>query len=124
MVEKLLYRELSYEIVAASIQVWKILGFGFLEKVYENALASELSNRKICFEQQKSLQVFYNGQLVGNYIADLVVENKIILELKSAKNIDSSHMAQVLNYLKATRMRLGIILNFSPERMEYKRMIL
>jgi GxxExxY protein len=124
MEEKLLYKDLSYSIVAAAIQVWKTLGFGFLEKVYENSLVIELRKRGIPCEQQKRLQVFYDGQNVGDYATDIVVEDKIILELKSAKAIDDSHIAQTLHYLKATGLRLGIILNFGPEKMDYKRVIL
>ncbi|MEA3334254.1 MAG: GxxExxY protein [Pseudomonadota bacterium] len=122
--DTILHRELSYEIVAAAIQVWKTLGYGFLEKVYENAMVIELNNRDILCEQQISLQVQYSRHVVGNYIADIIVDHKITLELKSAKVIDGSHIAQTLNYLKATNTRLGIILNFGPNKMEYKRIIL
>jgi len=121
---ELLYKEESYQIVGAAIQVWKTLGYGFLEKVYENALAIELRKRAIPFEQQKPITVHYEGQVVGDYAADFVVDGKIILELKSAKAIDETHVAQALNYLKATGLRLAVILNFGPERMESKRLIL
>jgi len=121
---KILYKEVSYEIVAAAIQVWKTLGYGFLEKVYENALGVELGKRGIPFEQQKPIKVMYDGQVVGDYVADLIVDGNIILELKSAKAIDDTHIAQTLNYLKATGIRLGIILNFGPEKMNFKRIIL
>jgi GxxExxY protein len=124
MEERILYKDLSYSIVAAAIQVWKTLGFGFLEKVYENSLVIELRKRGVPCEQQKHLQVFYDGQNVGDYATDIVVEDKIILELKSAKAIDDSHIAQTLHYLKATGLRLGIILSFGPEKMDYKRVIL
>jgi GxxExxY protein len=123
MGEELLYKELSYEIVNAAICVWKELGFGFLEKVYENALMVELQKRHIPCAQQKPIKVHYDNQIVGDYIADILIEEKILLELKSAKGIDDSHIAQVLNYLKATGIRLGIILNFGPEKMEFKRLI-
>lgn len=124
MEEKILYKEESYKIFAAAIQVWKTLGYGFLEKVYENALAIELRGRGMVCEQQKPLKVHYSGYIVGDYMADIVVDGKIILELKSARAIDDAHIAQTLNYLKATGLRLGLILNFGPERMESKRMIL
>ncbi len=123
MGEELLYKELSYEIVNAAIYVWKELGFGFLEKVYENALMIELQKHHIPCAQQKPIKVHYDNQIVGDYIADILIEEKILLELKSAKGIDDSHIAQVINYLKATGIRLGIILNFGPEKMEFKRII-
>jgi GxxExxY protein len=121
---KVLYRDLSFEIVAAAIQVWEILGYGFLEKVYENALTIELDKRGLPCEQQKPVKVFYDGQVAGDYVADVIVDGKIILELKSANGIDSAHMAQTLNYLKATGIRLGIILNFGPDKMEFRRVVL
>ena len=124
MEEKILYKEESYKIFAAAIQVWKTLGYGFLEKVYENALAIELTGRGMVCEQQKPFNVHYSGYIVGDYMADIVVDGKIILELKSARAIDDAHIAQTLNYLKATGLRLGLILNFGPEKMESKRMIL
>lgn len=121
--DKVLFRELSYEIVAAAIQVWKTLGYGFLEKVYENALAIELQQRGILAEQQRPIKVYYNGRIVGDYVADIVVDDQIILELKSAKAIDTVHLAQTLNYLKATGMRLGIVLNFGPDKLDFKRVV-
>lgn len=124
MKDKILYREESYAIVAAAIQVWKTLGYGFLEKVYENALAIEMKRNCIAFEQQKPIEVCYDGQIVGSYVADMVADGKIILELKSAKTIDNAHTAQTLNYLKATGLRLGLILNFGPDKLDFKRVIL
>ena len=124
MEEKILYKEESYKIFAAAIQVWKTLGYGFLEKVYENALAIELREHEMVCEQQKPIKVHYSGYIVGDYMADIVVDGKIILELKSARAIDDAHIAQTLNYLKAAGLRLGLILNFGPEKMESKRMIL
>ncbi len=124
MEEKILYKEESYKIFAAAIQVWKTLGYGFLEKVYENALAIELRGGGMVCEQQKPVKVHYSGYIVGDYMADIVVDDKIILELKSARAIDDAHIAQTLNYLKATGLRLALILNFGPEKMESKRMIL
>jgi len=121
---EILFRELSYEIVGAAIQVWKALGYGFLEKVYENALAIELRKRDVSFEQQCPTKVYYDGTIVGDYVADILIDGKIILELKSAKTIDDAHVAQTLNYLKATRMRLGLILNFGPDKVESKRVVL
>jgi GxxExxY protein len=120
----ILYKEESYEIVGAAIQAWKTLGYGFLEKVYENALAIELRKRNCRVEQQKPVEVYYDGHVVGDYVADIVVNDTILLELKSAETIADEHIAQTLNYLKATGIRLAIILNFGPHRLEHKRLVM
>ena len=124
MEREILFKKLSYEIVGAAIRVWKTLGYGFLEKVYENALAIELEKHGMAFEQQRPIKVYYGGKLVGEYVADFIVDGKIILELKSSKGIEDAHIAQTLNYLKATDLRLAVILNFGPERLAHKRVIL
>lgn len=98
-------------------------GMDFWKKCIENALAIELKRRGIAYEQQKLITVFYDGHNVGDYVADIIVEGKIVLELKSAKNIDGGHLVQTLNYLKATGLHLGLILNFGPQKMEYKRVV-
>ena len=118
---ELLFKKESFEIVGAAMEVWNTLGYGFLEKVYENALAVELRKRGLEACQQHPLNVHYKGENVGNYYADIVVNNEIILEIKSVKSIRDEHVAQILNYLKATEMRLGIILNFGPTGLEHKR---
>ena len=124
MDDNILYKEISYEIVAAAIDVWKNLGYGFLEKVYENALMIELRKRKIRCEQQKPIRVHYDGEIIGDFFGDIVVNEEIILELKSGKGIDDAHIAQVLHYLKATGLRLGLILNFGPGGLVFKRVVL
>lgn len=123
MEEKLIFKDECYTIVAAAITVWKTLGFGFLEKVYENALMVEFGKQGIIAEQQKLVTVLYAGYVVGEYCADILVNNEIILELKTSRAIDDTHVAQTLNYLKATGFRLGIILNFGPAKMEFKRVV-
>ena len=122
--EKIIFKEESYEIVGAAIRVWKTLGYGFLEKVYENALVIELRKRDFRVEQQEPVKVLYEDQLVGDYVADIVVNDAILLEIKSAQFIADEHVAQTLNYLKATGIRLGIILNFGPEQLEHKRLVM
>jgi GxxExxY protein len=112
---ELIYKQESYELVNAAIAVWQTLGYGFLEKVYENALAVEFRKRSIPFEQQKPITVLYEGECVGDYFADFVVYDKIILELKTAREIANEHLAQTLNYLKATELKLALILNFGPK---------
>ena len=103
---------------------YNTLGPGFLEKVYEKALLRELTLRGMRAEAQKEIKVFYKGEDVGIYFADLIVNGKILMELKSVENISNIHQAQVLNYLKATGFNLGLLINFGKERVEYKRLVL
>jgi GxxExxY protein len=103
--------------------VHKKLGHGFLEKVYENAMMVLFHRKQIKAEQQKAIKVYFNGIVVGEYFADILVEEKIILELKSVDEITDVHRAQALNYLKATGLRLAIIINFGKQKLEYERII-
>ena len=111
---------LTKEIIGAFYTVYNDLGYGFLEKVYENALALELTGRGLAIEQHKRIQVHYGGQIVGDYYADMLVEAKVILELKTAETISNAHVAQLTNYLRATRCEVGLVLNFGA-KAEYKR---
>lgn len=106
------YEELSKEIIGAFYRVQTTLGFGFLEKVYENALVIEL--KKLCLgaEQQVPIKVYYDNTVVGSYVADIIVNDLILLELKAGEAITPEHEAQLLNYLKATEFEVGYILNF------------
>lgn len=115
---------LTEKIIGCAYTVSNTLGTGFLEKVYENALAIELKNNQIAYLQQHPMKVTYNGITVGEYVSDLIIESKIIVELKASKAIDESHIAQCLNYLKATNIRLGLIINFGKPKVEIKRVIL
>ena len=99
------------------------LGSGFLEKVYENAMAIELNNAKLDVAQQKSINVLYDGKIVGEYIADLLVENSVLVELKATRALDDIHMAQCLNYLKATGLKVCLLINFGKPRIEVKRIV-
>ena len=119
--EKILYKDLSYKIVGMAMEVHSKLGYGLLEKVYENAMMVLLRGEEFLARQQAPITVHFNRQVVGEYYADILVENKIILELKSVELIVNAHRAQVLNYLKATGLRLAILLNFGKERLEYER---
>ena len=118
------YKDLSYEIMAAVYEVHNTLGFGFLEKVYERALFKELCERKMQVETQKIITVFYKGDEVGTYLADMVVNDEILLELKVVESLNNFHKAQVLHYHKATGYKLGLLINFGKERVEYKRLVL
>ena len=106
-------KELSYKIIGIAYQVRDELGFGFLERVYENALAISLMENGLKAVQQVPLNVLYHGHVVGVYCPDILVEDRVILEIKSCEKIISAHKAQILNYLKATGLKLGIILNFT-----------
>ena len=119
----ILYPELSYAIVGAAMEVHGQLGSGFLEQVYENALAHELTLRNISFLRQVQLPVHYKGALMGNYVADMIVENTIVLELKAVAKITSSHQLQARNYLAATRLKLAIVINFGEDSLTYKRVV-
>ncbi len=117
------YEDLSGRIIAAAIQVHKILGPGFLESIYENALAIELRKRSINFTQQTPVEVYYAGQRVGQHRLDLFIEDLIVLELKSIKEIRNEHFAVVRSYLKALDKKHGMIINFAKPRLEVKRVI-
>jgi len=108
------HRDLTDKIINAFYEVYNTLGYGFLEKVYENALAHELRKRGFKVVQQAPIHVHYDGVIVGEYYADLVVNDAVILELKSVEAILDDHKAQLLNYLKATDIDVGLALNFGP----------
>lgn len=120
---EILYRELSYEIVGAAMEVHRILGPGYLEAVYQAALAHELLLRGIPFEQHRKLKVDYKGVVVGNYEADFVVADKIVLELKATSSLVKRDDAQALNYLATTGLRLAILLNFGTESLQHQRIV-
>jgi len=109
-------------IIGAAMKVHTTLGPGFLEKVYENSLSIELQKSGLLAEQQRALAVYYQGILVGQYVADIVVENQILIELKATRAIEDVHKAQLLSYLKTTGLKLGLILNFGAASLQIKRM--
>ena len=120
----LIYEELSKKVINAYYNVQKILGKGLAEKVYENALCIELEEMGIPYVRQKELPVVYKGHNIGNYIADIVVDEKIILELKAVNAITQEHVAQTLNYINLTHSKVGYILNFSQqEGFGFKRLL-
>lgn len=116
--------QITEKIIGSAYKVANELGCGFLEKVYENALAYELSKVELKVEQQKEIDVFYDRVNVGHYDADLLVEDSIIVELKTVKNLDNAHKAQCLNYLKATGLKVCLLINFGNTRVEVKRLVL
>jgi GxxExxY protein len=115
--------EITEKIIGSAYRVANGLGSGFLEKVYENALAHELKKSKVPFEQQKDITVFYDGVVVGDYIGDLLVEKAVLVELKAVRALDDVHLAQCLNYLKATGLQVCLLINFGGSRMELRRIV-
>ncbi len=114
----------TYQLIGAAMTVHGKLGHGFLEAVYQEALSIELTKRGISFQQEQRLPIQYDGvALATSYIADFVCFNSVIVELKAIKNLEDAHMAQVINYLKATGMHRGILLNFGAPRLQYKRIV-
>ena len=124
MDEKIIYKDLSYKIVGLAMQVHTELGYGFLEKVYENSLLILLRENRIEASAQVPIKVTFHGQMVGDYIADILVANSIILELKAQDKLSEIHKAQTLNYLKARGLKLAILLNFGRKRLESERLVL
>jgi len=115
MTEEYLHKDLTSKIINCFYTVYNTLGYGFLEKVYENALKIELEKNRLNVEKQKQIKVYYDDLLVGEYFADLFVEDKIILELKAAESLCEEHEYQLINYLKATEIEVGLLLNFGKK---------
>ena len=118
------YNPITEKIIGCAYTVSNILGSGFLEKVYENALAHELIKAGLKVQQQVPIQVLYDGLVVGYYLADLLVEDCVLVELKAIQGLEDVHKAQCINYLKATGLRLCLLLNFGTTRVEIKRIAL
>ena len=120
----LLYQELTNRILKACYTVHNELGCGFLEKVYQEALAIQMTEMNIPFEREKHLNVFYHGKcLQCDYIADFVVDDKVILELKAVTEMDNVFKAQTINYLKITGCKIGFLMNFGQEEFQFKRFV-
>lgn len=116
------HTDLTEKIIKAFYKVYNTLGFGFLEKVYENALFIELRSMGLFVEKQRRIKVFYESQEVGDYFADLIVDEKVIIELKASEALCEEHEFQLINYLKATEIEVGLLLNFG-KKPEFKRKI-
>jgi GxxExxY protein len=114
-------KALSGLVIGRAFTVLNTLGAGFHEKVYENALALELREHGISFARQRGITVLYNGAVVGEFVADFLIEDVLLVELKAVKTLDDSYVAQCTNYLKATGLRLCLLLNFGKPRLEVKR---
>ena len=120
----LVYKEEVYEIIGAAMEVHKELGCGFLEAVYQEAFEIELKEKKMPFESQKQLEIFYKGKrLEKEYYADVVCYDKIIVELKALNRLTSKEESQLLNYLKASGLKVGVLINFGAASLEWKRFV-
>ncbi|MCH7771666.1 MAG: GxxExxY protein [Bacteroidetes bacterium] len=112
---ELLHKNITDKIIKCFYEVYNILGYGFLEKVYESSLYNELISCGISCERQKKIDVFYKGKLAGEYCADIIAEEKVIIELKAAETICEEHEFQLINYLKATKIEVELLLNFGKK---------
>jgi GxxExxY protein len=120
---ELKYKEITENIIGSAFEVYKILGYGFLEKVYQRAMQVELINRGYSAEMEYPLKVKYKNKLVGEYQADLFVNEKVLVELKVAKEYKKSDEPQLLNELKATEVKVGMLINFGKEKVQFKRFV-
>jgi len=118
----MLHEDITEKIIAAFYKVYNTLGYGFLEKVYENAMAVELRKQGFNVEQQKNIRVYYEGEEVGYYESDLTVNDLVIAETKAKESLREEHEAQLVNYLKATKIEVGLLLNFG-KTPEFRRKI-
>lgn len=121
--EGVIYPGLSYKIIACSFAIYNELGSGYVEKYYERALKLEFDKQKISYQEQIPIKLTYNGQPIGKYIVDFVVEGKILVELKRTNQIFPSHQKQVLNYLQALNLKLGLLIYFTNSNVKYSRII-
>ncbi len=123
MSTELLHQELTYSIIGAAMEVHREMGPGFLESVYQRALAHELAVRHIGFDVERRVSVRYKGIVVGEFDIDLLVEGKVIVELKAMAQLNQAHQAQVINYLAATELELALLINFGESSLRHKRII-
>lgn len=114
---------ISEKVIGCAFKISNALGIGFLEKVYQNALAIELANQGLAAEKEKAITIYYDGAIVGEYFADILVEQQIIIETKAVHSLNEIHQAQLLNYLKATQLPLGLLINFATPKVQIKRML-
>ena len=121
--DKKAWESITEQIIGAAMEVQRILGIGFLEKVYEKALFTELRKQGVKVKAQVKMPVSYKGENVGVYMADLLVEDAVLIELKCAKGLGPEHLAQCLNYLKASNLKVCLLMNFGTTRLQWKRVL-
>ena len=114
---------ISQQVIRCAFEVSNTLGAGFLEKIYENALCIELTQADIQFQRQQQFDVYYKGEIVGHYIADVVVDKRLLIELKALADFNNEHDAQVMNYLRASGLTVGLLLNFGVKRLGIRRIV-
>ena len=123
MMEKMIYPELSHKVIGCVFEVHKTLGPGFVESIYEEALAYELSLQNIPFRKQETINLIYKNQFIGSFRFDVIVDDKIILELKSVSELNDLFKQQLLSYLKVSGLKLGILINFGAPSVQYVRIV-
>ena len=118
------YKDLTEKIIKIYYKVYNTLGYGFLEKVYENAMMLELEKEGVPVASQFAIKVYYEDKIIGAYYADILVDNKVIVEIKASRNLAIDHEAQILNYLKAYKIEVGLLINFGSKSLTFKRLVL
>ena len=117
------HKEITEKIIGCAYRVYNQMGYGFLESVYEKCLAIEFRKAEWAFDSQQAITVFYDDEIVGEFVADVIVEKRVIVELKSVRRVIRAHEVQLVNYLVATKIPVGLILNFGEEKVEIKRKV-
>lgn len=120
---ELKYKELTYKIIGCAMEVHRVLGTGYQEYIYQNALAIELNNSNLCFVKEFEMKVMYKGDYIGLRRVDFLIEKVISVELKAKVELDEIHLAQALNYLEASNLEIGLLINFGAKSLQYKRLI-
>ena len=120
----ILHSDLTFEIIGTAMEVHRVLGPGFLESVYQRGVETELGTPNIPFEFQKRILVEYKGRSLGEHVLDLVVDRRVVVELKAVKDLTDQHEAQILSYLKASGLAVGLLINFATSSLEHRRIIL
>ena len=115
------YEEITHKIIGAAYKVYNQLGFGFLESVYHKAMIIELEKDEFKVESEKPLKVYYDDEVVGDFLVDLFIENTVVVELKAVQNLTKEHEVQLVNYLNGLRKEIGLLINFGPSNVEVKR---
>lgn len=121
---RLLHPELTFQVIGAAMELHRVLGPGFLESIYQRAIEVELRRRGVPFEAQKRVVVASKGESLGDHVFDLVVDEKVVVEPKAATEMTRQHEAQLISYLKASRLSVGLLINFAKHRLEHKRILL
>jgi GxxExxY protein len=121
---RLIHEDVTFEIIGAAMEVHRILGPGFLEAVYQRSMEVELRQRGLEFNCQRRVVLRYKGEALGEHVLDLVVDGKVVVELKAVKEMNDQHRAQLISYLKAAQLPVGLLINFAATQLQYKRFLL